>query len=191
MGFNEIFQTVCANSKALGESYGFTIPPIPHLHVPYYILLVAAVILVGGTFVLDRSHIGLALKAVFQDEEVADTMGINTTRLKIIFFVISGIFPGVVGAIMAWFWSYIDPYMGFNLVLSFQIVIMAILGGMGTVFGPIIASTFMSFLIEILSTNIPHFHNIIFGLLVTAMIIISPRGMNALIDKFFYQPRGH
>jgi branched-chain amino acid transport system permease protein len=92
---------------------------------------------------------------------------------------------------MAWFWSYIDPYMGFNLVLSFQIVIMAILGGMGTVFGPIIASTFMSFLIEILSTNIPHFHNIIFGLLVTAMIIISPRGMNALIDKFFYQPRGH
>jgi branched-chain amino acid transport system permease protein len=189
LGFNEIFQAVCANSKTLGESYGFTIPPIPHLHVPYYILLVAAVILVGGTFVLDRSHIGLALKAMFQDEEVADTMGINTTRLKIIFFVISGIFPGVAGAIMAWFWSYIDPYMGFNLILSFQIVIMAILGGMGSVFGPIIASTFMSFLIEILSTNIPHFHNIIFGVLVTAMIIISPRGMNALIYQLFYQPR--
>lgn len=191
MGFNEIFQTVCANSKALGESYGFTIPPIPHLHVPYYILLGATVILVGGTFVLDRSHLGLALKAIFQDEEVADTTGINTTRLKIIFFVISGIFPGVVGAIMAWFWSYIDPYMGFNLVLSFQMAIMAILGGMGTVFGPIIASTFMSFLIEILSTNIPHFHNIIFGVLVTLMIIISPRGMNALIYKLFYQPRRH
>ncbi len=188
LGFNEIFQTICANSVTLGESYGFTPPPIPHLYIPYYILLAAGFVLIAGTFALDRSHIGLALKAIFQDEEVADTMGINTTRLKIIFFTLSGIFPGIAGAIMAWFWSYIDPYMGFNLVLSFQTAIMAILGGMGTVFGPVIAAAFMSLLIEILSTNIPHFHNIIFGILVTVMIIISPRGMTALVHRLFYHP---
>jgi len=187
LGFNEIFQTICANSVLLGESYGFTIPPIPHLHVPYYILLSAASISVFGTFLLDRSHLGLALKAIFQDEEVADSMGVNTTRLKIVFFTISGIFPGMAGAIMAWFWSYIDPYMGFNLVLSFQIATMAILGGRGTVFGPVIAAVFMSLLIEILSTNIPHFHNIIFGILVTTIIIISPKGMTELVQKLFYR----
>jgi len=188
LGFNEIFQTVCANSEALGESYGFTIPPIPHLHVPYYILLMAMVTLVGGTFLLSRSHVGLALKSILQDEEVAETTGVNTTSLKIIFFVVSGIFPGIAGAIMAWFWSYIDPYMGFDLVLCFQMAIMAILGGMGTVFGPVIAAAFMSVLIEILSTNIPHFHNIIFGTLVTIIIIISPKGMMEFIQRLFYHP---
>ena len=187
LGFNEIFQAICANSTLLGESSGFTIPPVPHLHVPYYILLGVAVVAVGGTYMLDRSHAGLALKAISQDEEVADTMGINVTRLKIIFFVLSGILPGIVGGIMAWFWSYLDPYQGFNLVFSFQVVIIAILGGMGTVFGPVIASVFMTLLIEILSTNLPHFYNIIFGVLVTIVIIISPRGMNALIGKIFHR----
>jgi branched-chain amino acid transport system permease protein len=188
LGFNEIFQTVCANSEFLGESYGFTIPPIPHLHVPYYILLTAMVALVGGTFFLSRSHVGLALKSILQDEEVAETTGVNTTSLKIIFFAVSAVFPGIAGAIMAWFWSYLDPYMGFDLVLSFQTAIMAILGGMGTVFGPVIAAAFMSVLIEILSTNIPHFHNIIFGTLVTIIIIISPRGMMELIQRLHYHP---
>jgi branched-chain amino acid transport system permease protein len=186
LGFNEIFQTLCANSAALGESSGFTIPPIPHLYVPYYLFLGAAFLLVFGTFLLDRSPYGLALKAIFQDEEVADTMGVNTTRLKVIFFTVSGIFPGITGAVMAWFWSYIDPYMGFNLVLSFQLATMAILGGRGTVFGPVIAAAFMSFLIEILSTNLPHFHNIIFGILVTIIIILSPTGMTALIQRLLH-----
>ena len=185
LGFNEIFQTVCANSVFLGESYGFTIPPIPHLYVPYYIMLSAVVVLVIGTFILERSHVGLALKSILQDEEVAETAGINTTKLKIVFFVLSGIFPGIAGAIMSWFWSYIDPYMGFNLVFSFQVAIIAILGGMGTVLGPVIAAAFVSLLIELLSTNIPHFHNIIFGLLVTIVIILSPRGLNTLIYKLF------
>jgi branched-chain amino acid transport system permease protein len=189
LGFNEIFQAVCANSVFLGESYGFTIPPIPHLYVPYYIMLSAGVVLVSGTFILQRSHVGLALKSILQDEEVAETTGINTTRLKIIFFVLSGIFPGIAGAIMSWFWSYIDPYMGFNLVLSFQVAIMAILGGMGTVFGPVIAAVFLSLLIEILSTNVAHFHNIIFGLLVTVVIILSPRGLNELVYKILAQFR--
>lgn len=189
LGLNEIFQSVCVNSRALGESYGFNLPPIPYLKIPFYILLANALILVGGIYLLDKSHTGLALKAIFQDEEVANTTGINTTRLKIIFFVVSGISPGFAGAIMAWFWSHLDPYVGFDLVLSFQIAIMAILGGMGTVFGPVIAAAFMSFLIEILSTNIPHFHNIIFGVLVTVLIINSPKGMMALIQRFFHHPK--
>ncbi len=88
---------------------------------------------------------------------------------------------------MAWFLCYLDPYQGFNLAFSFQVVIIAILGGMGTVFGPVIAAVFMTLLIEILSTNLPHFYNIIFGTLVTIVIIISPRGMNALIRRLFYR----
>lgn len=187
LGFNEIFLNICANSDALGASYGFTIPPITHLAVPYYTLLVVVIILVGGTFLLARSHVGLALKSIMQDEEVAETSGVNTTRLKIIFFVASGIFPGITGAIIGWNWSYIDPYTVFDLVLCFQMAIMAILGGMGTVFGPVIAAAFMSVLIEILSTNIPHFHNIIFGILVTIIIIISPRGMSELINKLYHR----
>lgn len=191
LGFNEILQTICANSEALGESYGFTIPPISHLYVPYYVLLIAMVILVVGTLLLSRSPVGMALKSILQDEEVAETTGVNTTRIKIIFFTLSGIFPGIAGAIMAWFWSYIDPYTGFDLVLSFQIAIMVILGGMGTVFGPVIAAAFMSGLIEILSTNIPHFHNIIFGTLVTIIIIISPKGMMEIIEKLFRSKRSY
>ncbi|RJR30605.1 MAG: branched-chain amino acid ABC transporter permease [Desulfobacteraceae bacterium] len=189
LGFNEIFQNICANSDALGASFGFTIPPIRHLTVPYYILLLTAIVLVGGIFFLERSHVGLALKSILQDEEVAETAGVNTTRLKVLFFVLSGIFPGITGAVIGWYWSYIDPYTSFDLVLSFQIAIMAILGGMGTVFGPVIAATFMSVLIEILSTNIPHFYNIIFGILVTVIIIISPKGISELILRVTHRSR--
>jgi len=186
LGFNAIFQTICANSVLLGESYGFTIPPSLHLYIPYYILLGTAVVLISATFLLETSHIGLALKSIFQDEEAAETTGIDVNRLKVTFFVVSGVFSGVAGAVMAWFWSYIDPYMAFNLVFSFQVAIMVILGGSGTVFGPAIAACLMSLFIEILSASIPHFHNIIFGVLVTVMIIISPKGMNDLINRLYH-----
>jgi len=81
------------------------------------------------------------------------------------------------GAMIAWNWSYIDPYMAFDLVVSFEMVVMTMFGGIGSVWGPVLGAVAMAVLREVLSTSIPHFHAIIFGILVMALILWAPGGI--------------
>ncbi|NQS89495.1 branched-chain amino acid ABC transporter permease [Patescibacteria group bacterium] len=190
LGLNEILRTIVTNNEFLGEAYGITLPPLPGLSTPYYILLSVAVGVVAATYILDKSTTGWVLKAISQDEEVADTIGINTARYKLGIFVFSAIPIGIAGAVMASFWSYVNPDMAFYLILCFEMPIIAILGGMGTVFGPVIAAIFVSGLKEVLSTTMPYFHLILFGALVTAVIVISPKGLSEVVKKVFPRTLG-
>ena len=89
---------------------------------------------------------------------------------------------GPAGAMIAWYWSYIDPYMAFDLLVSFEMVVMAVFGGAGTVFGPVLGAVLMSVVKEGLSTSIPQFHTIIFGVLVLVLIIWYPGGVIQAVE---------
>jgi branched-chain amino acid transport system permease protein len=183
LGLNEVVRVIVTNCDWLGGSSGIMVPPIPGAYVGYYVLLgvLGAVLLV--TFLIDRGASGLGLRAILQDEDVASCTGINTSKLKIWVFVYSAFFTAIVGATVAWNWSYIDPRMGFDLILSFNMVIMAIFGGMGTIWGPLLGASFLTVVMEILGTNLPHFHAIIFGALVVLVVIIEPGGLMRLIER--------
>lgn len=190
LGLNEILKTIVANSEALGSSYGFTLPPVPTLSLGYYVCLILAISSILVTIAIENSKFGIGLKSILEDEEVADSIGINTSKHKIYVFVLSSIFPGVLGAIIAWNWSYIDPYLAFDLTLSIDTVIMGIFGGVGTVWGPVLGSICLTILIELLWVRIPYFHAIIFSLLVILIVIKVPGGLIKLVEQAFSRLTG-
>lgn len=177
LGFNEIAKTVVVNTKPLGSSYGLTIPPLPSSLIAYYFLLGLATLVTVLAHMVLRSHWGIALKAIVADEVAAEATGVRTVALKLAMFVMSGTLVGLAGAMIAWNWSYIDPYMAFDLVVSFEMVVMTMFGGIGSVWGPVLGAVAMAVLREVLSTSIPHFHAIIFGILVMALILWAPGGI--------------
>ena len=102
----------------------------------FWQLLVLAVAVFVAGWLIHRSRLGLALRVIGEDEVVARHCGIDTARAKLLLFVISAVFMTLTGAIMAPRWTYIDPAIAFNPLISFQVVIMALLGGAGALFGP-------------------------------------------------------
>lgn len=184
LGLNEILRTIITNTEALGSSYGFTLPPMPPL-AGYYICLILAICSVLVTIGIEKSKFGIGLKSILEDEEVADSIGINTYKYKVSVFIVSSVFPGILGAIMAWNWSYVDPYLAFDLALSIQCVVMAIFGGTGTIWGPVIGAICLSILIELLWVRIPYFHAIIFSLLVVIIVLKLPGGLVEFSEKIF------
>lgn len=107
------------------------------MHIYWMLLALAAVVYVTG-FLVGRSRLGFAMRVIGNDETVARHVGIDTARSKVILFVISGAFIGVVGAILAPRFSYIQPPSAFDPMISFQVVIMALLGGTKRLWGPLL-----------------------------------------------------
>jgi branched-chain amino acid transport system permease protein len=182
LGLNEIAKTVAANVKSIGSSYGLTLPPLSNRFFAYYFLLGLAVAVTLFAFAVVRSRWGYGLKAIIADEIAAEMTGIGTVGHKLAMFVASAVFIGVTGAMVSWYWSYVDPYMAFDLTISFDMLVMAVFGGFGTVMGPVLGAVVMSAAREYLSTTLPHFHVIIFGALVIVLVIWCPGGLIQAFD---------
>jgi branched-chain amino acid transport system permease protein len=150
----------------------------------YYIMLGIFVITLLTAYFIRRSKYGLALQSIGEDEEAAAHTGVNITALKTIIFAISAIFMGAAGAIMATRWTYIDPYIAFNPLFSFMPVLMAIFGGMGQLYGPILGSAIFTYLEEVLITRFPYYYMLIFGIILVVVILYLPDGLVGLIQKW-------
>jgi len=182
LGFNEIAKTIVANIKEIGSSHGLTFAPLASNLVAYYFLLGLAIGVTALAYAIKQSRWGLGLRAILADEVAAEVTGIGTVAHKMAMFVLSAILIGLTGAMIAWNWSYVDPYMAFDLAVSFDMLVMAVFGGVGTVMGPVLGAVVMSVLKEGLSTTIPQFHTIIFGALVLVLIIWCPGGVIQVVD---------
>jgi branched-chain amino acid transport system permease protein len=150
----------------------------------YWILLGLLVILLLVSFFLKRSKYGLALVGVGEYEEAADHIGVNVNLLKTLVFALSAFFMGAAGAIIATRWTYIDPYVAFAVLNSFMPVLMAIFGGMGHLYGPVIGSVLFAYLEELLLTRFPYFYMLLFGIILVVAILFLPNGIVGLLDRF-------
>ena len=149
----------------------------------YYVMLGIFVVTLLTSYLIRRSKYGLALQSVGEDEEAAAHTGVNVTLLKTMVFAISAIFIGAAGAIMATRWTYIDPYVAFNPLYSFMPVLMAIFGGMGQLYGPMIGSAIFTYLEEVLITKFPYHYMLIFGIILVVVILYLPDGLVGLVQK--------
>ena len=149
----------------------------------FYVMLAIFVVLMLTTYFIRRSKYGLALQSIGENEEAAAHSGINVTMVKVITFGISAIFMGAAGAVIATRWTYIDPYIAFNPLFSFLPILMAIFGGMGQIYGPVIGATIFAYLEEILLTRFPYHYMLIFGLVLVAAILYLPNGLVGLIPR--------
>ena len=150
----------------------------------YYVMLAILVILLFTAYFIRRSKYGLALQSIGEDEEASAHTGINVTVLKTIIFAVSALFVGAAGAIMATRWTYIDPYIAFNPLFSFMPVLMAIFGGMGQFYGPIIGAAIFAYLEETLITKFPYYYMLIFGIILVVAILYLPGGLVGLVQKW-------
>jgi branched-chain amino acid transport system permease protein len=149
----------------------------------FYIMLGIFVVLMLTAYFIQRSKWGLALQSIGQNEEAAAHSGVNVTMVKIITFAISAVFMGAAGAIIATRWTYIDPYIAFNPLFSFMPVLMAIFGGMGQLYGPIIGAAIFAYLQETLQTEFPYYYMLTFGIVLVVVILYLPNGLVGLIQK--------
>lgn len=151
----------------------------------YYVILIIFVALMLMVFFIRQSKYGLALQSIGENEEASGHIGVNTTTLKVITFAVSAFFMGATGAIMATKWTYIDPYIAFNLPLfSFTPVVMAVFGGIGQIYGPLLGAAIFAYLQETLITQFPYYYMLLFGLILVIVILFLPRGISDLIDKW-------
>lgn len=141
----------------------------------------AAVFVVG--WLVQRSRLGFALRIIGDDETVARHVGIDTTIAKVALFALSAVFMTLAGAIMAPRWTYIDPAIAFNPMVSFQVLIMALLGGAGRLYGPLLGVIPLTLLFEFLIARFPNHFSIILGLAFLAIVYLVPNGVAGLLGR--------
>jgi branched-subunit amino acid ABC-type transport system permease component len=155
----------------------------------YYQLLVLCLAIVVLWIVRDRSRMGFALKTLGADETVARQVGINTVALKIGTFVVSSLVMTLAGAILAPRWSYMDATIAFNPSTSFLTVIMALLGGATSVWGPMLGVVPLVLISDYLSVTVPNYFSVVLGLVLLATVFFVPDGLIGLLRSLRQRTR--
>jgi branched-chain amino acid transport system permease protein len=149
----------------------------------FYIMLAIFVLLMITTYLIRRSKYGLAMQSIGENEEAAAHRGINVTMVKVLTFALSAFFAGAAGAVWATKLTYIDPYVAFSVLFSFLPVLMAIFGGMGQIYGPVIGAAIFAYLQETLQTKFPYIYMLIFGIVLILAILYLPNGLVGVIPR--------
>jgi branched-chain amino acid transport system permease protein len=150
-------------------------------HIYWMLLGVGALVYLTG-FLMNRSRLGFAMRIIGNDETVARHSGIDTARAKVILFTISGAFIGAVGAILAPRYSYITSPAAFNPMISFQVVIMALLGGTNRLWGPLLGVIPFTILFDQISARFPNHTSLVIGIAFMAIVYLLPRGVLGVWD---------
>jgi len=158
--------------------------------LPYfYITFILFIIVLIVAYIVENSKMGYYLKAIRESHEVAEAIGINPTKYKLYAMMISAFLTALFGSIYAQYILYIDPFMVFPLALSMRIVLLTVLGGLGTLYGPIIGAAILIPLSEytriLLGGTGKGVDLIIFGLLVVVVACYQPNGIVGLFSKYF------
>ena len=148
----------------------------------YEHLLGLAVLVFFVGWRLRRTRLGLALMVIGEDETVARQVGINVPFAKVAIFVVSAMFMTLTGALMAPRFGFINPNFAFNPLVSFQVVIMAFLGGLQRLWGPVLGVIPLIVLSELLQTEFPFWFSVLLGLVFMVIVYFLPRGVTGLIE---------
>jgi branched-chain amino acid transport system permease protein len=149
----------------------------------YWQLLALGAALFLLAFLIQRSRLGFKLRLIGGDETLARHVGIDVTRVKVSLFVLSTLFMTLTGAIMAPRWTYIDPNIAFNAVVSFEVVIMALLGGVQRLWGPLLGVIPLTLLFEYLNAYFPNHFSLILGLVFLVIVYLLPQGVAGLLAQ--------
>jgi branched-chain amino acid transport system ATP-binding protein len=166
-----------SNYGGFGGNEGITLSgTAPSAELVYLLSLGVAVVATVAVALLVRTRLGLGLRAIRDDEDVAERVGVRTFRTKLAAFVIAAFIMGIVGGIQAQRTGYVEPTGSFALDWTIETVNAAIIGGVGTVIGPLAGSAISIGLAQRLA-NYPEIHLIILGVLLIIIIRLAPNGL--------------
>jgi len=141
-----------------------------------YVMLAVMLAAFVATVLVDRARLGFGLRCINQNEDAADMVGIDTTRYKIMAYALSALFCGTVGAIYASWVGYIDPTDSFSILLTVKVPVMVLLGGAGTVLGPVVGAGLFVLLEEFFWANFLEWNRAILGGIIVFLIFFLPGG---------------
>ncbi len=142
-----------------------------------YTMLAVMIAAFVATVVVDRTRLGFALRCIQQNEDAADMVGINVDACKIAAFTLSAVFCGTVGAAYASWVAYIAPVDAFSILLTVKVPVMALLGGAGTVLGPVVGAAAFVLLEETVWARFLDWHQAILGVIIVLLIFFLPGGL--------------
>ncbi|MEW5912109.1 MAG: branched-chain amino acid ABC transporter permease [Thermodesulfobacteriota bacterium] len=174
----EALMQVCEEWSGLTEGgVGITIPQRLAELSYYWLYLGLAGLVVGLTWWVEHHKHGYGLKAIHQDEQAAAQVGVNTHLVKLQTYVTSAFFIGILGALEGSRLGYFKPDDVFNVHITIKMVIMSLLGGMGTVLGPVIGASFLQLVEDFLGARFLNYYLVIIGAIIVGVIIFLPRGI--------------
>ena len=168
-----------------GGGIGITVPtfgaeaPTPYFGKPgfYVAFLLLAVVAIAVCGLLARSRFGYAMVAVHEDESAAGAVGINTTAVKVVAFAISGAIVAAAGAFYAFQQIQFYPENVFDASITVLMVIMVVIGGSGTILGPIAGAVGLELLAQYLRINLGLYNQLIFGAIIVVVVVFFPQGI--------------
>ena len=184
LGLAEMIRNLVSwvQNNFLGSRGLYVLTDFTEAHYYWMLLGIAAAVYLLGWYV-NRSRIGFALRIIGNDETVARHVGINTATAKIILFMTTGFFAALVGAVIAPRYSYIEPNQVFSPELSFMVVIMALLGGAGRLWGPIVGVIPFTLVWEWVSINMPNQTTMLIGLIFLLIVYVLPNGIVGRLEQ--------
>ncbi|WP_137388874.1 branched-chain amino acid ABC transporter permease [Rhodoligotrophos defluvii] len=165
----------------------FLSPPVPSGVTPedFYYYIFGALLLLAFllTLLIKRTRFGYALLAIREDEDTAMMLGVATEKYKVLAFVLSAVLVGLLGAVYGYSVGYFTTYTVFRLDFSLNMIVFCLIGGIGTLFGPIIGTAVMLFITQVLLSRFLDIHLLITGLIVVAIVLLMPGGILGALTR--------
>ena len=172
-----------------GGGMGFNLP-VPQMESVaaqarffYYAMLGLAALAFAATLATQFSRLGFGLRCIQQNESAADMLGVDTTAYKVAAFSLSAVFVGMAGAVYASWVHYIEPPDVFDVLYSVKAIVMVLLGGAGSVFGPLLGAAVYLSLEELVWRRFLEVHTGVLGLLIVLLVLFLPKGLLSLSQK--------
>ncbi len=147
----------------------------------YYLILIFGILMVGFLYALVNSGFGRLIVSIRENEDLAEAVGVNSAFVKVMAFSISAGLAGITGSLFAHFFRLLHPST-FSWMTSEMIVVMALVGGIGTLVGPIIGAGVVTFILEMMRFA-PELRFIVWAILLIAILVIEPRGLAGIYAR--------
>ena len=190
LGLNEVLRVAVSYYEGLtGGGNGLSLPTL-YASVPiYYAMGLVAAGVTALTAVIITSRFGLRLMTIREDEVAAEAMGIDTSRYKLYAFLLSAAGPGIAGGLAARDQGYIEPISVFPLITTITMIVMALFGGKGTIWGPVLGAVALFSFQEMVWARFIYLHQLLFGALIVAIVLLMPRGILGVLQQKYNLPR--
>ena len=165
-----------------GGSAGVSLPLASGYVLFYYVMLVLMTGVTAAALWLQRSKFGYGLRAVGENDRLAEASGVNIHQLRRRLYVGSAFVIAVTGGTAGYWLSYINAMESFSASVTFQMVVMTLLGGLGTPFGPVLGAAFLTLVSEYLGTRLVYYYLIVIGGIIVAISLFAPSGLSGLLQ---------
>jgi branched-chain amino acid transport system permease protein len=187
IGVSESVRVLMTNVSLTGGASGYRIletGPFRQLD-HFYISLALAVVALAASVEVRRSRFGLALIAIREDEDAASDLGVNPFRTKLLAHALAAALTGAAGGVYAQYAAFIHPQGVFAFSIGVAILLMPIIGGVGTIWGPVVGGVVYGLIHDELVASFPQLHLLIYGSLLILIVLFEPAGLYGLLDRWF------